>query len=138
MSSYFLGKVSDKVGRKKLFVYSYLVSFLGLVFLYVSDLSVFLLIGVILLALREAIIRPLIPAVTGEVSTEKNLEFVNSLTWTSQQVGIVSSLILSRIWYGNVIYLISLIVIFISSIIFLKLFKKGTKEIKLKLSKEIK
>ncbi len=137
LSSYFLGRLSDKIGRKKLLMYSYLVSFSGLIFLYVSNLSIFLLIGVILLALREAMIRPLIPALTGDVSTEKNLEFINSLTWTSQQVGIVSSLILSRIWYGNIIYPISLIVIFISSIIFLRLFKKGIKEIKLKLSKEI-
>ena len=137
LSSYFLGRLSDKVGRKKLIIYSYLVSFSGLIFLYFSNISIFLLIGVILLALREAIIRPIIPAITGDISTEKNLEFINSLTWTSQQIGIVFSLILSRIWYSNIIYSISLIVIFISSIIFLRLFKKGVKGIKLKLSQEI-
>jgi len=137
--SYFFGRLSDILGRGKMILLSYLLVIIGLISLYFSSLAIFLILGIILLALNISLMRPVSYALVGDVSTKTNLEFLTALFWMIQNVGIVGALILSQIFVAEVkiIYLISLFVIAISLIILLLLLRLGIEKIREKISQEV-
>lgn len=133
--SYFFGKLSDIKGRKQMIVISYFLLLIGLLSLY-SEKPVWLLLGIILLALNSAILKPLTFALVGDVSAKQNLEFLTALFWMVQSIGVVSALLISSQFSIKIIYLISISAAIISFIIVLPLLKFGVKEIREKISKE--
>ncbi len=136
--SYISGKISDVKGRKIMIVAAYIFGILGLTSLYFSQYSIPLVIAIVLLALSYAIFRPMSFALVGDVSVERNLVPLTALFWMAQNVGILSALLISSEIQTRVIYLISIAVISASSLILFPLLKLDLKEIKLKLSQEIK
>jgi len=136
--SYLSGKVSDVTGREKAIIFSYSVLLSGLVLLYFfSYQPFFLAVGIILLALNWAIMRPLVLALVGDVSTEKNLEPVVALFWLVGVMGIVAALGVSHfVLTFNLVYFISIILGIVSFILVFPLFKLGVEELRKKISLE--
>ena len=137
--SYFWGKLSDIAGRKKMIILSYGFVIIGLISLYFSNISIFLISGIILLALNISLMRPISYALVGDVSTKNNLEFLTALFWMVQGVGVVSALFLSQVLQTQVktLYLISILVMIISLMILLPLLRLGIEKIKEKISQEV-
>ncbi|PIR02384.1 MAG: hypothetical protein CO031_01485 [Candidatus Nealsonbacteria bacterium CG_4_9_14_0_2_um_filter_37_38] len=137
--SYFWGKLSDIAGRKKMIILSYGFVIIGLISLYFSNISIFLISGIILLALNISLMRPISYALVGDVSTKNNLEFLTALFWMVQGVGVVSALFLSQVLQTQVktLYLISILVMVISLMILLPLLRLGIEKIKEKISQEV-
>jgi MFS family permease len=134
--SYFFGKLSDIKGRKQMIILSYLLLLIGLLSLF-SEKLVWFLLGIILLALNSAILKPLTLALVGDVSAKQNLEFLTALFWMVQGIGVVLALLISSQFPIKIIYLISISAAIISFIIVLPLLKFEVKEIREKISKEI-
>ena len=137
--SYFLGRLSDIMGRGKMIILSYALVIIGLISLYFSNISIFLIAGVILLALNISLMRPISYALVGDVSTKNNLEFLTALFWMVQNVGVVSALFLSQIFQAEIrtLYLISILVMVISLMILLPLLRLGIETIKERISEEV-
>ena len=135
--SYWVGKYSDKVGRKKMIILLYIITFLNLIVLYFAKETAFLLIlGVLLLALGQIIIRPVLPAFIGDISNNKNLGNISALYLMVGNIGLVFALVLSSVFEENIIYLTFILVLLLSLFIILPLFKLNIKELKDKISKE--
>lgn len=136
--SYISGKISDVKGRKMMIVAAYIFGILGLTSLYFSQYSIPLILAIILLALSYAIFRPMSFALVGDVSVERNLVPLTALFWMAQNIGILSALLISSVIQTRIIYLISIALISVSSMVLFPLLKLDLKEIRLKLSQEIK
>ncbi|MCK5040459.1 MAG: MFS transporter [Candidatus Aenigmarchaeota archaeon] len=138
--SYYFGKLSDIKGRRIMIIFSYILLLIGLVFLSLSSKTIFLISGIVLLALNWAIIKPITYALVGDVTTEYNLEFLTALFWMVQSMGVLSALLLSQIFKLEIVtlYLISILIVICSLIILLPLLSIGTKKIREKISQEIK
>ena len=136
--SLYFGKLSDIKGRKATIVLSYIILTAGLISMYFSHNPLLLVGGVFLLATNRAVIAPITSALIGDISTEKNLEAQTALLWMAQNIGVISALILSSIVQTKLIYLISISAVLISLVILFPVLKSDLKEIRLKLSQEIK
>ena len=137
--SYHFGKLSDIKGRINMIIFSYLLLIISLVFLSFSSNVLFLILGIILLALNWTITKPITSALIGDVTTENNLEFLTALFLMIQNIGVVSALFLSQIFKLEVItlYLISIFIVVVSLIILLPLLKLDIEKIKEKISQEV-
>lgn len=123
--SYFFGKTPDVAGRKILVFCVYGVGILGLISLYathqtssVQISSVFLILGIFLLAIAYAIFRPISFALIGDIATERNLVSLTALFWMAQNIGILSALFISDAIPATLSYLFAVLILFISLIIF--------------------
>lgn len=135
--SYISGKISDIKGRKIMIMSAYIFGSLGLASLYFLQSSILLIVAIVLLALSYAIFRPMSFALVGDVSTERNLIPLTALFWMAQNIGVLFALVISSQIQTSVIYLISIGVIISSLAVLFSFFKLDFKEIKLKLSQEI-
>lgn len=135
--SYISGKISDIKGRKIMIAFAYIFGILGLTSLYFSQYSILLVVAIVLLALSYAIFRPMSFALVGDISIERNLIPLTALFWMAQNIGILSALFISSVIQTRGIYLISIALISVSSMVLFPLLKLDLKEIKLKLSQEI-
>ncbi|OVE75013.1 hypothetical protein BVX95_00560 [archaeon D22] len=109
--SYPLGKLSDTFGRKKSLLLSYYVMIIGLFLLFLSKSKFPLILGIIILTLNYATMRPLSAALIGDISTKKNVNIISSFFWFVQGFGIFSSLLLSLIIQNGITYIISIFTI---------------------------
>ena len=136
--SYFIGKISDKYGRKIMIFCAYLLFTLGL--LSFTQPGYFLILGIIFMALNWTILKPTTTALIGDVSTGKNVEYLTGLFWMVSNIGVVTSLLLSKFLQIKVVYLyfISLGVVILCFFAAWPLWKKGTNHLKEKLAEEIK
>lgn len=136
--AYIFGKFSDIKGRKPMLVFAYLLAVIGLLVLYFSGGEATLLVlGVILLALNFAIIRPVTMALVGDVSTKDNLEFLTALFWMAQNVGVVSALVISGLLLTSAVYLISIFIMAASLLVLSPLLRLKTEKIKEMISQEV-
>jgi len=135
--SYIIGHLSDKHGREKVIVISYLLILFGLSLLYLSIGSVLLVLGLIILAIGYSSIRPMTYAIIGDISNEINLENITALFWMIASTGIVISLIISNFFGAKTLYLILIAIVIISFVIISPLLKVGLNEAKKKISEEI-
>jgi MFS family permease len=110
--SYGSGKLSDLKGRQAILLVSFLISFLGLISLYFSSQGLLLILGVLLIAIYYSIVSPITLALVGDVTTQKNLEYLTSFFWMAQNGGVLLSLILSAFIQTKIVYLISIGVLF--------------------------
>jgi len=137
--SYSLGKLSDIKGRKLMIFLSYGIIIISLSILYFSNSAFFLILGIILIALNSAILRPLSFSLVGDFTTKQNLEFVLALFWIFQNLGIVTALIISGIFIIQIktIYLLSIFITIVSFLIVFPLLKLKFEKIKEIISQEI-
>lgn len=132
-----LGKLSDKKGRKGILLTSFVICILGLITLYFSHEAILLIIGILLIALYFSMVYPLTLALVGDVSTKSNLEYLTAFFWMIQNIGVVSSLLLSAFIQTKMIYVISIVALLITFFILIPLLKQNFITIKEKISKEI-
>lgn len=139
MFSYFFGKLSDIKGRKEMIIFSYALLAVGLAVLLFSEERLFLISGVVLLALNWAITRPITYAFVGDVADGENLEFVTALFWMIQGVGTLAALILSQVFETQIaiVYLISILFTLVSFSIVFPLLQLSVEKIKEKISVEM-
>jgi len=135
--AYIFGRISDSKGRKTMIIYSYVISVLALILMFFSETAPILVLGIILLALNDSIIRPMTLSFLGDVSTRDNLEFLTSLFWMVQNIGIISALLVSALIQTKSIYLIAIAGIAVSLAILLPVFRLGVGQIKEKISREV-
>lgn len=136
--SYLIGYISDISGRKNVVIFSYITSIIGLAFLYFNKNAILLILGLIFLALNSAIVKTINSPLIGDFTTKNNMEFLTALFWVVQQIGVVISLFLVRFIQDKRIYLIGIFGIIISFFMVSSLFKFSFKELREKLSREIK
>ncbi len=137
--SFSLGKFSDKIGRTKTIVISYLLQLIALSALYFQN-KITLVAGIIIFALNGALTSSATYALAGDVSKKENLEFLTAFFWTIQNMGVLLSLLISKFFVSEIgtIYLISIIVTVASFLILQPLLKLNVNEIKEKISEETK
>ncbi len=133
--SYFLGSLSDKKGRFKIMSLLLLVGALGLLLLYFAASPLLYFIGISLLALSS--IAPVAGALVGDVTSAKNLTFLTAILWMAQNIGVVSSLVLSSFVRTRNTYLFSMVVLAAAALAVYSLGKKGLGVIKETLDREI-
>jgi len=135
--SFSLGKLSDKVGRTRAIAISYVLQLAAFSALYFQG-KMTLVIGIGIFALNGTITRAITYGLTGDVSNKKNLEFLTAFFWTIQNLGVLSALIISKLWVSDIsaIYLVSIIVTVASFLVLRPLLKLSTSEIKEKISQE--
>lgn len=136
--AYFIGRGSDKVGRKKMIFYSYIAAILGLVLIYQPAVAVLLVAGIALLALNYAGMSSMIMALVGDVTTKKNIEPVTGLFLMAQSAGVVLALFLSSALSQSSLYITSIVTMVLAFVIVLFLFRYDLKKIKARLSHEVK
>ena len=135
--SYFVGKYSDKVGRKKMIILLYLITISNVIILYFTrEIPFLLILSILLLALGQVIYRPVLPAFIGDISNNKNLSNISALFLMVGNMGVVSALILSSILEENLIYLVFMFILLLSLFIILPLFRLDIKLLREKISKE--
>ncbi len=135
--SYIVGKFSDVSGRNMFIYISYICAFLGLLLVYISSSAVLLTLGIILMAMNFAIIRPITFALLGDVASKTNLEFLVALFLAANNIGLVMSLIIASIFRTNVVFLITLALVSLVLIIVIPLLRTDVKELRKRLEKEI-
>ena len=136
LASYFFGWLSDIRGRGLLIFASYILLFLGLFFAS-FDRDLFLILGIFLLAINSALLRPVGMALFGDVSTRQNLEFLTAVFSIFQVLGIVLALLISSQFSIKIIYLISMIVSVVSFVFVLPLLALEPREIREEIVKEV-
>jgi len=136
--SYFFGKLSDIQGREKIIIFSYIPLLLGLISLTISSNALFLVLGIVALALNWAVARPILYALVGDIATTSNLETISALFWTIQNMGILSALVISQLFKSEarIIYLISILIAVISFWILLPLLRLKIEKIREKILQE--
>lgn len=134
--SYIIGKISDKVGRKRIILISYIILLLSFSILYFSVSTLLLIISIVLLSIHNSI-KSLVFAIVGDVSTRENLESLTALFITIQNIGLTSALILSIFIKTKEVYLISIGIVLASLIILIPLLKYDFKIVRLRLSEEV-
>ncbi len=134
--SYFFGTWSDYSGRKKWIISAQILLTTGLIFLFVSQVWL-LIIGGIILSVAFAILLPIFTALLGDISNDQNVSYLAALFWMARNIGLLSALILSRLFISEKIFLISAGVIILYSLIIWPIFRFSLNEIKKRLEKEI-
>ncbi|PIS39639.1 MAG: hypothetical protein COT33_00925 [Candidatus Nealsonbacteria bacterium CG08_land_8_20_14_0_20_38_20] len=134
--SYFFGKLSDVKGRKQMLIISYILLLIGLASL-ISQNYTLLLLGIVLLALNSAIIKPITLALIGDVSTKENLEFLTAFLFMIQNIGVILALLISSQFQIKTIYLISIATTIISFFVAWPLLRLKIENLREKISQEI-
>jgi len=138
ISSYFLGRLSDIIGRVKMISISFYLVILGLIVLFFSSSTIYLIIGIFLIALYRSISFPLGLALVGDVASKENIDFLTAFFWMFTGMGVVSALLISNLFQSaKIIYLTSIIIILISIKILTPLLRSGIQNIKTKIAEEL-
>ncbi len=137
--SYHSGRLSDMRGRLVMISASYAMLIIGFALLPMSSIPVFLVAGIVMVALSRVAILPAMDALNGDIATGENLEFLTAAFWMIQNIGVVSALIISQIFMSDIanIYTISIIVTLVSVGIFLPLLRKGTEGLREQILREV-
>lgn len=132
-----LGKLSDKIGRKNIIICSFIISFLSIISLYFSSNPLFLILGIFLMALCFAIQFMATIALMGDISTDKNLEYLAGFFIMIENVGTVTTLILATYIKVQTVYMISFILLLVTVLILLPILKSDLSHVKSKIDQEI-
>ena len=135
--SYFFGKLSDRKGRKTVLTAVFIISILGLGCLYASQAPISIVGGITLFAIGYSSFLPITLALIGDVSNEKNLNFLTALFWMIQNLGVVSSLILASFIHSSIVYAVSIAILLIVFLIVMPLLRVNVTVLRKRLSREV-
>ncbi len=111
--SYYSGKISDKIGRKKLLLISLITSLLGLL-LMLTNTPTLLILGIILISLTYAIVKTIMQAIPGDFGNkEQNVSWFNAF----QSLGVVIALIIGILFQPTMQYILTIALIIIGTAI---------------------
>ncbi len=136
---YYSGRISDRRGRLPMISVAYVLILLGLVMLPSSANAYLLFLGAFMIALSRIITYPSISALNGDLATGSNLEPVAAAFLTVENLGVVSSLIVSRVFMSGIatVYTVSIIVALVSMGVFLPLLRRGTEKLREQIAREV-
>ncbi len=135
--SYAFGRFSDKTGRRFMISLSYAICIASLLIIYFFNIKWLLIAGIVFSAISFSICRPLMIALTGDISSKNNVDSLMAFFILTQNAGWIIGFFLPIFVKGNEIYLIAAFVSLISWIILSSALKENTEDIKLKLDKEL-
>ncbi len=92
--AYYSGKVADKRGWKTNLAVSYFTAICGLILISIPG-TLFLVIGIVVLALNSAVMEPLRLTMLGYVSSAKNVDALSAMFFLAGNFGIAFTLLLS-------------------------------------------
>lgn len=134
--SYFFGKVSDERGRSPIINFSFLVSVISFILLYLYPHNpIFFITGIFLLAVTNSAVYTLRVAMIGDISEKNNIEILASLFFVMSNLGMIASFAVSAIFIeARPVYLTSIFVMIISYLVALPALSKPVQEIKREVS----
>ncbi len=134
--SFFFGKISDFKGRERIIFGSFILRIISFLFL-IFPKPVFLISGIFLLAFSFVLVNSIAWATIGDITTEKNLEFLNSLFNFFAILGVIFALFIGAKFSVKIIYLISILTTLFTILVLFPLLKEGLERVKFKIAKEI-
>jgi MFS family permease len=90
-----LGSLSDRIGRILVVKIAYVFVFLGLICIS-QPVFVLVVLGVVCLAIVTAILNPVSMAIVGDIAAGNEVVTLTAFIWLMRNVGIISSLLLSK------------------------------------------
>jgi MFS family permease len=136
-ASYAVGNQSDIRGRRVMLMGAGLAGTSGLIALNFSNIPLMLVAGVVLLAVCNAMIFPVMTALAGDVATKTNLESLVSLFRVVQGAGTVAGLLLAAVIHGTDVFAVSLAVLVTCFAISLPVFRQDIPDIRRRIATEI-
>lgn len=135
--SYIIGKISDIKGRNFIISFSFLLTIFSFVFMYLfPHNSIILVSGIIFLALVYAAILTMRPALVGDISDGKDVEFLTSLFFVMSNLGMLVSLFVPLIIFqAKFVYLTSIFIMVISYLVVFSSLKKPVEAVREEINK---
>jgi MFS family permease len=134
----YIGKSSDTKGRIWYIILAYVIAFGGLVLFCLMPNQIFLVICVICLAFNFSVNRVMSMALVGDISDEKNTEFVAAILLMGMNSGLLTSLLLSSFIKAMPMFWVAIFVQIVSFVIaYTKILSKPLSITQQKLSQEI-
>lgn len=136
--SYYAGRISDEKGRKLFLVIAYILVLSGLI-LFMSQIyfeldKIFFILSFLLISLGFAFYSPMTYALLGDISSDRNLEYLTALSLLVSNLGFVL-VFLSNIFLPDIFsYLIAFLIIITSLIIVFPMLKLNINTIKEKIN----
>jgi MFS family permease len=122
--SFYIGKISDMLGRPKMIIILFILMIVGMFALYVADSIVLILIGIAILGVVSSASSVISTPLIGDLACKNNLRYFSSLSWFSTSMGFVVSLILGLLVRSNVTYLICIAISILTLAIAIPALKK--------------
>lgn len=109
------GTISDLVGRERVVFWSYGMAGFSILALFFSDFSpIFLLVGMLLLAITKAMITPIQTALVGDVAATSKIESFSAMSLTAQHLGVIVGLLAASVNSIHLMYALSLLIVVFS------------------------
>jgi len=135
--SYVTGWLSDKLGRKKLLIYSFIPLLLGLILAYFAKTGFALVASIILLTINRGALMPLRFALIGDISNHQNINNVTAVFNMMNTLAVTLALLISMVVISDMIYIYSSIIVLLSLFIIAPVFALPMEKIKARLSSEV-
>lgn len=128
---FFSWKIVDNYNHKKIIIFLSFISFLSMFFMFLyKEFAYIIYLWIFILAICYSIINPLVWALISDLSSKNNTELLSSFFLIFSNLWIILWITISSFINTKMIYLISILFIFITLITFLSLYKKDFWEIK--------
>lgn len=135
--SYFLGKVSDTLGRKPMIILSFVLCGISLIVLSLATTIWLMVIGIVILTTYYAVARTITFALVGDISSSRNLSSLTSQFWAIQNLGTVAALFTALAIPGKNVYLVSLGFLILSLVLLYPILKHTLPEARSIIEKEM-
>jgi len=131
LSSFFVWKSADKYDNRYILILIYLMCLLSMWLLYFYEFNyIFLLLGIWLLAIIMSYMNVIILSLVNKLWWKKNIKDLFSFFFVFGNIWLVLGILLSTYIKDNLVYLISFILVFISLLSYITLFRKNLSEMK--------
>lgn len=117
--SYLIGRIGDKVDKRKMFAIGFIFCLCGLLSFWTNDTQIFIIIGLLFLSLAHSLMLPILPAFIGMIAEDKNIEYLSSFSTAVQNISIVIALFISKSFDMHTVYGIAFIVVLICIVLFI-------------------
>ncbi len=132
LTSYIIGRLSDKLGRESFIYLAYILGIVGLLLLFRRFSLLFVMLSIIFLSLAFSISFVLGMAIIGDIARGVNISCVTSVLWFSSCLGTSIYAFLFKSLEFELICEILLILLMVSFLTILPVLRKGFKNIDIK------
>ncbi|MEK7611105.1 MAG: MFS transporter [Patescibacteria group bacterium] len=133
--TYYVGSLSDKLGRLPLLIILLAASSVGLLLLFFSTALAWYLLGIILLSLGGS--SPIIGALIGDVAESRYLPYLTASVLIAENVGVVTALFFSSLSQTRHIYLLGALVLSAAVAVCLFLNRRGVRALRVDFTREV-